>query len=320
MGITSVHTMERCRHVTADQVRAFAAVAARASFSKAAEQLRISQSAVSKAVSEIEEAVGEALFSREYGQVRLTEAGATFLPLGLRLLAAYSDAESAIQRNRDSETTPTIRLCGSRSIMPVVMPTLAHVMFAEYKRPGLRFSSSTSEGVLSFVADGRSDFGITLVHQPVPATLRFEPLLSSPLGLVTSPNMPIPATISHLQDLEGLPLVRLPDTFAIAQVLAPFAHNLRNYFDSPRKASSVLSALSCIRAGSAATIASAAAASHPMASGLHFVSLGNLLTPIQIGLIIRCDDVFDAKLGNARLILRKAVLQSAWRGEVSRLA
>jgi len=75
-------------------LRYFTAVAETLSFTQAAAECGIAQSALSQQIARLEKDVGAALFSRSSRQVRLTEAGAVLLPWARRLLA---DAEQARQ-------------------------------------------------------------------------------------------------------------------------------------------------------------------------------------------------------------------------------
>ncbi len=58
------------------RLRVFQAVARHLSFTKAAQELYISQPAVTKHVRELETTYGQRLFERRAGRVSLTEAGA----------------------------------------------------------------------------------------------------------------------------------------------------------------------------------------------------------------------------------------------------
>ena len=62
------------------QLRYFVAVADTLNFSRAAESLYVSQSALSKQISELEQELGVALFDRDRRSVALTSAGQLLLP------------------------------------------------------------------------------------------------------------------------------------------------------------------------------------------------------------------------------------------------
>jgi DNA-binding transcriptional LysR family regulator len=77
-------------------MRVFARVAQRASFTAAAEDLRMSRAAVTKHVAAIEERHGVRLLDRTTRSVSVTEAGRLYLERCLECLQAYDDSEAAI--------------------------------------------------------------------------------------------------------------------------------------------------------------------------------------------------------------------------------
>lgn len=74
----------------------FGAVAQTGSFSRAAEQLLMSQSAVSQHVQDLESVLGNALFTRGARGVVLTDAGVTLLDYTRKILDLVSQAELAV--------------------------------------------------------------------------------------------------------------------------------------------------------------------------------------------------------------------------------
>ena len=69
--------------MTLDDLKAFAAVAAERSFSRAARTLHRTQPAVSQAIRRLEDACGERLIERSSRDGSLTEAGILLLDLSL---------------------------------------------------------------------------------------------------------------------------------------------------------------------------------------------------------------------------------------------
>lgn len=80
------------------QIEAFAAVARCEQFTLAADSLHITQPALSSLVRELEIALNIALFDRTTRKVRLTSAGATFLPIAERILG---DVETIVSASND---------------------------------------------------------------------------------------------------------------------------------------------------------------------------------------------------------------------------
>jgi len=77
-------------------VRAFEAAARLQNFSRAAEELGMTQAAVSYQIRQLEARLGRALFVREKGRVRLSETGQRLLPAISGAFAAMNDAFAAL--------------------------------------------------------------------------------------------------------------------------------------------------------------------------------------------------------------------------------
>src|SRR3546814_8756434 len=75
-------------------LRYFLAVAEELRFARAAEKLHIEQSPLSRAIKELEEELGVALFARTTRSTRLTHAGTLFLEHVRRVFAALEQARS----------------------------------------------------------------------------------------------------------------------------------------------------------------------------------------------------------------------------------
>lgn len=92
--------MNRLPPLTA--IRAFEAAGRHENFSRAAEELGLTQAAVSYQIRQLEDRVGKLLFVREKGRVRLSEAGQRLLPAISGGFAGIADAFDAL-REDDAE-------------------------------------------------------------------------------------------------------------------------------------------------------------------------------------------------------------------------
>ena len=77
-------------------IRAFEAAGRLENFSRAAEELGMTQAAVSYQIRQLEDRLGRALFVREKGRVRLSETGQRLLPAVRAAFASMGDAFAAI--------------------------------------------------------------------------------------------------------------------------------------------------------------------------------------------------------------------------------
>ena len=84
------------------------AVATELHFTRAAEQLYVSQPALSKQIRMLERTLGAALFERDTREVRLTPAGRALLPHARRVLEAWDTACAAIEDVRTTEQSTLV--------------------------------------------------------------------------------------------------------------------------------------------------------------------------------------------------------------------
>src|SRR3990167_8461789 len=96
MQLTSSHP--RTRPISAGHLRALEAVARHLNFRAAAEELSLTQSAVSRQVQSLEDEVGVALFLRHTRAVELTSAGAQMLRAVVPSLERVDSAVRLIRR------------------------------------------------------------------------------------------------------------------------------------------------------------------------------------------------------------------------------
>lgn len=98
----------------------FARIVETGSFSKTAEQLGYSQSAVTMQVKQLEGELNTLLFERIGKRVKLTQAGERLLPYALEILAALQKAEGIARE--PGEITGSLRLGTSESYVISVLP------------------------------------------------------------------------------------------------------------------------------------------------------------------------------------------------------
>jgi LysR family glycine cleavage system transcriptional activator len=100
-------------------IRAFEAAARHLSFTRAAEELSVTQAAISQQIKKLESRLGIALFRRMNNQLFLTDAGQAWLP---KLMRAFDLLESGIEglRGHDNGGTLICRVPSSFSIQWLV--------------------------------------------------------------------------------------------------------------------------------------------------------------------------------------------------------
>lgn len=146
-------------NITLRQMRAFSVVARSASFTLAARQLHLTQSAVSMLVQQLEEALGVKLFDRTRHAVTLTEAGQQLLPLARRMLDDLRQIEEGAGDLRSLKS----------GVLRVVAPQLMACTWvagalARFERAhpqvGLRIVDGSADDIVGTVRRGDAELGI----------------------------------------------------------------------------------------------------------------------------------------------------------------
>ena len=135
-------------------LRTFEAAARRRSFTRAAEELHVTQSAVSRQVRTLEEDLGVPLFRRGHRKVRLTADGARLLPV---LTRAFRDMETTVARLRQPERDVKLKVPPTFAIRWLI-PRLDRF---RTERPDVqvRLTSAVAEVKL-----GKEAFDLGVVH------------------------------------------------------------------------------------------------------------------------------------------------------------
>ena len=84
------------RHATFRQLKVFEAVARHLSYSRAAEELHLTQPAVSTQIARLEEHAGNVLFEQFGKKIHLTAAGAQLLQISRTIIDQFEQAASAM--------------------------------------------------------------------------------------------------------------------------------------------------------------------------------------------------------------------------------
>ncbi|MEF7614468.1 LysR family transcriptional regulator [Aquincola sp. MAHUQ-54] len=128
------------RHLNPDHLLTLTAVIQKASFSKAAEHLEMSQPAVSHHIKELERRLQLRLVERVGRRVRATEAGGELALHAQRISLALADAEAALTRWTDSAAGKVRIGAGATACIHLLPPMLGRLKRAN---PQLEIAVST---------------------------------------------------------------------------------------------------------------------------------------------------------------------------------
>lgn len=171
-------------------LQAFAAVAKHRSFSDAAEQLFLTQPAVSKRVRQLENDLGVALFDRIGRKVSLTEAGRALLPRARRLLNDASEIRRALA-DLGGDVGGRLVMGTSHHIGLHRLPEPLRAFTRNYPEVELDIRFMDSEAACHAVVIGDLELAIvTLPPSPLPH-LRLQPIWQDPLVFMIAQDHPL---------------------------------------------------------------------------------------------------------------------------------
>jgi predicted ATPase/DNA-binding transcriptional LysR family regulator len=169
------------------RLRAFAAIARRGSLSGAAEELYVSQPAVSKHLAALEREVGKPLVTRGREGATLTPAGAVLADYVLRAEALLANAHRALAAD-DEGGTGTLTIAASGIPGTYLLPELLARFRDRHPGVELEFEVTTSDGALELVRAHSVELGV-VGGLTLPAELESEPLLEDEIVLVGPPSL-----------------------------------------------------------------------------------------------------------------------------------
>jgi DNA-binding transcriptional LysR family regulator len=199
------------------QLRAFVVIARLQSFTRAAEQLHITQPGLSGMVRDVEQQLDCRLFERTTRAVGLTEHGRAFLPVATRVLAEL-DAAAASLGQLSAEGSRRLVVGATPVIASSILPQACRV-FAD-TQPGVQVQVHDLDRtqVHAAVQDGELDagFGVFLDGS---SGLRRTPLLKTELVLVESAREHGAGPVRWSELQAGAPLLCLPEKNPIQKLV-----------------------------------------------------------------------------------------------------
>ncbi len=194
---------------TIAQLRAFLAVANHLHFREAAATLRMSQPALSSAVSALEETLETRLLERTTRRVLLTPAGERVSVHAARILAGLDELVSDVAETREPYSGP-VHLGVIPTVAPYLLPLLLPMFAKDFPRLKPTVHEAKTDTILEEVREGRLD--MVLLALPTETNgLVEEPLYDEDFLLALPYDHPLAADTGPLgrDVLKGLDIVLL---------------------------------------------------------------------------------------------------------------
>ena len=188
-------------HLTLRQLKVFESVARHLNYTRAAEELHLTQPAVSMQVKQLEDQLGVALFEQLGKRIHLTDAGREVLGYARSITQQLDELEGVLNRMKG--------LGGGRLRISVAstanyfIPTLLGNFSRRYPDVTVSLDVTNRETLLRQLAENTVDL-VVMGQPPAEADVEAQAFLKNPLVIVAPPGHP-------LASQKGTPLTRLQE-------------------------------------------------------------------------------------------------------------
>ncbi|RSD15357.1 LysR family transcriptional regulator [Amycolatopsis eburnea] len=185
------------------QVEHFLAVVRSGSFTAAAQEVHVVQSALSASIRKLEGELGASLFDRTTRRVTLTEAGRALLPLAHRIVADVAAARGEVAAV-SGLTRGRVSIGTIQTLTVVDLPSKLGEFRLRYPGVRIHVRESTVFDLTAGIADGELDLSFLAVPEPLAADLFSFASWSQDLVLLCRPG-------HRLAGRDRIPLAELAD-------------------------------------------------------------------------------------------------------------
>lgn len=182
-------------------LRTFIAVANNMSFSKAATELSVTQGAVSKQISSLEQQIGQPLFQRQLNGIELSNAGKRYLPMVAEALEIIQHATASLIQTDQVEEVLTINVTPSFASLWLI----PKIKSFNQQNKNIRVRIKTGDGLIK-----KMDADTEMMIRCLPISKHYENatlLQKENLVLVASPNLLRDKKVKSVEDLKRLILL-----------------------------------------------------------------------------------------------------------------
>lgn len=175
-------------NITLRQLKVFERVARRLSFTRAAEELFLTQPAVSMQIKQFEEAIGLPLFERLGKKIYLTQAGEELYQLSRTIARELDEAEQIIEELKGTESG-RLNVSVANTVHYFAIRLLAEFC-RRHPKVRVSFKVTNRKGLLQNLEDNEAD--LLLMGQPPDSQdLVAESFLTNPLIIIAPPGHPL---------------------------------------------------------------------------------------------------------------------------------
>ena len=187
------------------RLKVFYAVANRLSFTKAANELNISQPAVTKHIKEIENQLNTKLFDRKGTTIQLTESGKILFVYAEKSRQLYRDLEFAISQLNKQEKGK-LKIGASTTIAQYILPEILAKFNSYYKDINIELVTHNSEDIATLLKNGQIDLGI-VEGESKSSYFNYQKFKQDEIVLVCKADHPVVDKNFKIKDLYDIDLI-----------------------------------------------------------------------------------------------------------------
>ena len=197
-------------NISPKHLRMFLALSESLNFSKTAEQLFMTQPSLSKAIQDLEAALGLPLFERTTRSVRLTPGGARMATLARSIVGEFDTGLRRMQSSAEREALQLAIACWP-SLAHVVLPGVCAAIERRFRAPQVTIHDCANSACIQRLLHHQADFALASVAPSHP-DLAYEELLRDRFVLLACGKWRQQvAARMRLDELLALPLITLTD-------------------------------------------------------------------------------------------------------------
>ena len=187
------------------RLKVFSTVANRLSFTKAANELNISQPAVTKHIKEIENQLNTKLFNRNGTTIQLTESGKILFVYAEKVRNLYRDLEFGLSQLNKQEKGK-LKIGASTTIAQYILPEILAKFNSYYKDINIELVTHNSEDISTLLKNGQIDLGI-VEGESKSSYFNYEIFKPDEIVLVCKSTHPLVQKNFKLKDLYDVDLI-----------------------------------------------------------------------------------------------------------------
>ncbi|ASK32598.1 LysR family transcriptional regulator [Chryseobacterium sp. T16E-39] len=187
------------------RLKVFYTVASRLSFTRASEELNISQPAVTKHIKEIENQLTTKLFDRKGTSIQLTASGVILYEYAEKIRNIYRDLEFEIHQ-LNSEHKGKLIIGASTTIAQYILPEILAKFHSYYHDIKIELLTYNTETISTLLKEGKIDLGL-IEGESQSSYFDYKIFKADEIVLVAKASHPLVNRTLNLKDLYTIDLI-----------------------------------------------------------------------------------------------------------------